>query len=265
MTNTLKNIAKIFVSFGLNPLQFLLSFRGIPSFISSYIKIRKQLSASSSKDFKIARFYPILADKYMESGVMKGHYFHQDLFVASRIFQTNPVRHIDIGSRIDGFVAHIASFRAIEIFDIRPLNSEVPNIVFRQVDLSAPISEKYLACTDSISCLHAIEHFGLGRYGDSIDIDGHLKGLDNITKFLTPNGRLYFSTPIGPQRIEFNAHRVFGVSYLLNYFNTNYNIISFSYVDDAGSFFQNANLTDSAIKNNFNCQYGCGIFELQKK
>ena len=30
------------------------------------------------------------------------------------IFGENPPRHIDIGSRVDGFVAHVAAFRKIE-------------------------------------------------------------------------------------------------------------------------------------------------------
>ena len=45
---------------------------------------------------------------------------------------------------------------------------------------------------------------------------GHLLGLDNLHRALKQDGKLYLSTPIGPQRIEFNAHRVFAVSYLLD-------------------------------------------------
>ena len=87
---------------------------------------------------------------------------------------------------------------------------------------------------DSISCLHALEHFGLGRYGDKIDPDGHLKGFRNITKMLKTNGVFYFSVPMGRQRIEFNAHRVFGMSYLLNWVSVDYDIISFSYIENKG-------------------------------
>ena len=53
---------------------------------------------------------------FMESaGESQGHYFHQDLLVANQIFLNSPERHIDIGSRIDGFVARVAAFREIEI------------------------------------------------------------------------------------------------------------------------------------------------------
>ena len=72
---------------------------------------------------------------------------------------------------------------------------------------------------DSISSLHALEHFGLGRYGDKIDPYGYMKGITNITKVLKSKGIFYFSVPMGKQRIEFNAHRIFNLRYLLK-FNT---------------------------------------------
>jgi SAM-dependent methyltransferase len=126
-------------------------------------------------------------------------------------------------------------------------------------------SSNYDNYCDSISCLHAIEHFGLGRYNDPIDADGHLKGLNSIHKILKPGGTFYFSTPIGPQRIEFNAHRVFSLAYLLGKFEKDYELIHFSYVDDAGDLYENQALTPQNIQANFNCHYGCGIFELRKK
>jgi hypothetical protein len=75
--------------------------------------------------------------------------------------------------------------------------------------------EKYKNYCDSISSLHAIEHFWLGRYGDRIDINGYIKGLNTIYWMLKKWGIFYFSVPIGPQRIEFNAHRVFSLKYLV--------------------------------------------------
>ena len=62
---------------------------------------------------------------------------------------------------------------------------------------------------DSASCLHALEHFGLGRYGLPIDPNGYRKGLANLASFLRPGSTLYLSTPIGRPRVEFNANWVF--------------------------------------------------------
>jgi hypothetical protein len=61
---------------------------------------------------------------------------------------------------VDGFVAHVSIYREIEVFDIRPLDNKVDGIIFRQADLMK-LDEKYIDYCDSISCLHAIEHFGL--------------------------------------------------------------------------------------------------------
>ncbi|MBM4174492.1 MAG: DUF268 domain-containing protein [Ignavibacteria bacterium] len=195
---------------------------------------------------------------------MKGHYFHQDLFIARKIHEANPQKHVDIGSRTDGFIAHVASYRQIELLDIRPIESAVRNISFRQANL-IELPEDLINYTDSISSLHAIEHFGLGRYGDPIDYWGYLKALKNIAMMVKQGGTCYFSVPIGPQRIEFNAHRVFSISYLLSLFESEYSLKSFSFVNDDGDFFEDIALTDEYIASNCNCTYGCGIFILIKK
>ena len=96
--------------------------------------IRKQIKTQN--DFSITKLYPVLEDKKKDSGLIQGHYFYQDLHIAQRIFTNHPQKHIDIGSRIDGIVAHVASFRNIEVFDIRPLTYPIENIVFKQVDFT---------------------------------------------------------------------------------------------------------------------------------
>lgn len=241
---------------------FFKNVRNMPRFFRDVSTIKKQLK--TNKDFHINLYYPILKDREDSGGTHSGHYFHQDLLVAQKIFHNRPQRHIDIASRVDGFVAHVASYRKIEVFDIRPISSVITNIQFVQADLMQ-LNKAYLECTDSISCLHAIEHFGLGRYGDPIDSNGHVKGLENIYLMLKKGGKFYFSTPIGPQRIEFNAHRVFSIKYLLSLFDDKYELQSFSYVDERGDLHADAKLTDETIANNFNCQLGCGIFEFIKK
>ncbi|RLD66242.1 MAG: hypothetical protein DRI95_07075 [Bacteroidetes bacterium] len=153
--------------------------------------------------------------KKNRAGISKGQYFNQDLLVAQKIFQNNPLKHVDIGSRIDGFVAHVASFREIEIFDIRNIENEVENIKFVQADMTSPNLIDYC---DSVSSLHAIEHFGLGRYGDTLDVNGHLKGIENITAMLKNGGKFHFSVPIGEPCVEFNVHRIFSIKYLLELF-----------------------------------------------
>jgi SAM-dependent methyltransferase len=246
---------------GIDPKKAFTNFKGLFWYIKDITIFNKQYRRSA-KDFKV-RYIPVLTDKYDASGKARGQYFYQDLYVSNRIYEDQPIRHIDIGSRVDGFVAHVASFRPIEVFDIRPSNSQVKNIQFVQADLMV-FDSKLEACTDSLSCLHTIEHFGLGRYNDPIDIDGHIKGLDNMYRLLKPGGRFYFSTQIGPQRIDFNSHRIFSIGYLLDYFKGRYEIERFSYIDDKDQFFADTRLTEELIRTNAGCKMGCGIFVLKK-
>jgi hypothetical protein len=257
----MKRLLRTIENFGISPLAFIRSIKALPWFYKTKRAFKK---LDTKKDFPITRNYMCLHDKNDKSGTLSGQYFNMDLLIARRVFENNPTKHIDIGSNIQGFVAHVASFRQIEIFDIRPNESKIKNIVFKQADFSNPvvIPDAY---TDSLSCLHAIEHFGLGRYGDPIDPDGHLKGLDNMYKMLQKEGTFYFATPIGSQRIEFNAHRVFSVKYLLEQFEPRYIVKHFSYVDDQGELFENVELTKEMIDTNCCCNYGCGIFEMIKK
>ena len=263
MKQQLRQIYKYFVMFGIDPRKTYNSLRGLPLYYRNLRALKRQ-KASSAGGFPFGKAYPCLQDRYMESGSTNGHYFHQDLLVARRINLNNPGVHVDVGSRVDGFIAHVASFRQIEVFDIRPLTNTIPNISFKQADLMSPLDEKLVDYCDSLSCLHALEHFGLGRYGDPLNYDGHLVGLNNLLKILKKNGKFYFSVPIGPQRIEFDAHRVFSVDFLVEYFSDKCHIDQFSFVDDNGDMHENVSLTDNDVNSNFGCEFGCGIFEMTK-
>lgn len=245
---------------GVNPRKGFRTITGLPWYFSHFLKLRSQAKGSSFR-FPFSTPFPCLSERVDQSGAVVDHYFHQDLRVARRIFELTPERHVDIGSRIDGFVAHVASFRPIEVFDIRPMDSVIHNVTFRQADLMN-MDVSLVACTDSLSCLHTIEHFGLGRYGDPIDFDGFDKGLRNLGAMLKPGGRFHFSTPMGPQRIEFNAHRVFSTEFLMNYFAREYRIERFSYVNDKGNLIEDVPLDDPGFSDNFGCRYGCAIMEL---
>jgi SAM-dependent methyltransferase len=175
---------------------------------------RRQEQSTTSR-FIFGKKLPCLKERFTSNGVAKGHYFHQDLLVARRIHFNNPFMHIDAGSRVDGFVAHVAAFRQLKVIDVRPIASKIPNVEFIQADLMGKLRDDLLCSCDSLSCLHALEHFGLGRYGEPVQYDGDILGLNNLFRILKPQGKFYISLPIGPQRIEFNAHRVFSLSYLV--------------------------------------------------
>ena len=200
----------LYSQFGLDPLIIVKSFRGLPRFIKEWFEFRKNYSGPMN-------LMPCLHDWDAEGGTTKNEYFWQDLLVARWIFDANPHRHVDVGSRVDGFVAHVASFRDVEVFDVRPISTQIPGIVFKQADLMCidGLPSSVNGYCDSISCLHAIEHFGLGRYGDPIDPMGYERGIANMALLLKPGGKFYLSTPIGHERVEFNANRVFDPSSII--------------------------------------------------
>jgi hypothetical protein len=196
---------------GFNSLRFLRSLRGLPMFLSDLRTFRKSYKGK-------IKLMPCLHDRYEEGGITKSEYFWQDLLVARWIHLNVPKKHVDIGSRVDGFVAHVAAFREIEVFDVRPITTTIPGVVFRQADLmnATTLPGMKKGYCDSLSCLHALEHFGLGRYGDQINPIGYRLGLKNMAKLLRLGGIFYLSIPIGKERIEFNANWVFDPNTIVN-------------------------------------------------
>src|ERR1700687_2885292 len=102
-------LARLLLNIGTDPRR-IAALRNYPNYRAQCRQFRK-LGGT------ITHSYPILTDYDAAAGSASGHYFHQDLLVASFIHDKKPARHIDIGSRIDGFVAHVASFRNIEVMD----------------------------------------------------------------------------------------------------------------------------------------------------
>lgn len=263
MDGLLRNVYSFLLMLGFDPRKLAYFIRGLPYYLRDFQTIKKQ-EKSGARAFPFGKPFPCLEDRFSESGSATGHYFHQDLLVARRIYLNNPSIHVDVGSRVDGFLAHVASFRPIQVLDIRSLSNTITNITYMRADLMAPLSQKLIDYCDSLSCLHALEHFGLGRYGDPVNYDGYIIGLSNLSLILRKGGKLYLSVPIGPQRIEFNAHRVFSVSYLLECFSGKFRIDQFSFVDDEGDLHGDIAITDANVQNDFGCIYGCGIFEMTK-
>jgi hypothetical protein len=251
---------------GLDPRLTISVARNLRAVLGERKTFRRQHEQSRFQgDFELGTPWYFFADKSDVAGTATGHYFHQDLLVARAIFESSPQRHVDVGSSIYGFVSHVASFRQIDVIDVRPLDSSVPGINFVQMDITDTDAVPPSIC-DSLSCLHAAEHFGLGRYGDPIDVDGWYKGLLSLRKMLVPGGKLYFSVPTSSrQRIEFNAHRVFSVPFLEKVLSELFEIHDVSFVNDDGNLLRSCNLRDPEFRNAFGCTYGCSIWTLTRQ
>lgn len=240
---------------GLNLYQ-LACLRFLPRYFREWCAYER-LRGDARFPLHVGAALPFLVDFTGAAGTARGHYFHQDLWAARRIHAAHPARHIDIGSRIDGFVAHLLTFMPVTVVDVRSLESRVEGLTFVRGDLTK-LDAFETNSVESLSCLHTIEHVGLGRYGDTIDPDGWLKALREVSRVLTPGGTLYLSTPIGRERVRFNADRIFSPRTILACV-PGLTLLSFQVVDEAGDFRADAKLDDFATT-----VEACGLFEFTK-
>ena len=200
---------------------------------------------------------PVLTDFVSEAGIARGHYFHQDLWAARRVFAEHPRQHVDVGSRIDGFVAHVLTFMPVTVVDIRGLESTVEGLTFVRGDMCR-LDFFTSGSVESVSCLHAIEHVGLGRYGDPVDARGWHVALRELARVLAPGGRLYLGTPIGRERLCFNSQRVFSPVTIIDVLS-DLKLAAFSAVGDDDRLVADAVPAAFAEARN-----ACGLFEFTK-
>ena len=219
----------------------------------------KQSSSPFVKKFPInlKSLIPIVSDINDQSGSASGVYFFQDIWAAKKIFHKRPEMHVDIGSRIDGFVSHLLVFMPVKVIDIRPLTSHDKNLTFLQSD-ATNLKEIKDNSIESLSSLHAAEHFGLGRYGDTIDPNGTFEFIESLIRVLKPGGRLYFSVPIGKEKLIYNANRVFSPFTIIDAF-AKISLLEFSAIEKKGNLINNAKMENWIEKN-----YCCGLFIFTK-
>lgn len=251
-----RRIYSIFLQFGIEPLKALNSIRGIPFFFRDLRRYRK-MAKDKEGAIAITSLFPILHDRFASNGNLDPHYFYQDLWAARKIYSACPVRHVDIGSGVATFVSHLLTFRTVEIVDVRPLPLRIDGLSTTVTDATnmAGYADNSL---ESISTLHAAEHFGLGRYGDPVNPTAHLVFMRALTRVLKPGGKLYFSVPCGVEQLAFNAHRVIAAKTVLRGFE-GLKLLSFSCVTDDHRFHLNCSVETIEKE----C-YGCGMFEFTK-
>jgi SAM-dependent methyltransferase len=162
---------------------------------------------------------------------------------------------VDIGSSVMT-IAALSGFVDTLFVDYRPLQVSLPGLECRAGDITAlPFEDDTV---ESLSCLHVIEHIGLGRYGDPLDPEGSQTAARELQRIVRPGGDLYLSTPVGRERVCFNAHRVFAPESVVAMFER-MELVGFSFVDDAGNLVEDS--TPDAAGSN---EYACGLFHFCK-
>lgn len=188
----------------LHPFQTLPKVSRILSHMRKYNRFNTRPEFRAT--FKNACMFPY--DLGENAGSL-GYYFWQDLWCSRKIYQRKPPEHYDIGSRVDGFIAHVLSFMPVTLIDIRPLPYKIEGLNFIQADATnlEGIADRSII---SLSSLCAPEHFGLGRYGDPVDPEACFMALRSMQRVLAPGGHLYIAVPVGDvSGVAFNAHRIF--------------------------------------------------------
>lgn len=104
--------------------------------------------------------------------------------------------------------AGAANVTTLEYGAIQSLHPKIQTMtpqVFRQ-RYQQGILPKY----DAILSYSSLEHSGLGRYGDALNPWGDILSLARCWCVAQDNALLLLGVPVGPDAVEFNAHRIYG-------------------------------------------------------
>lgn len=228
----------------------------------NFIKQYKSFKASlpPARGFVMSRenLYPCLNDATGSTG-FDAHYIYHPAWAARILKKIAPEFHVDISSTLN-FCAIVSAFVPVKFYDYRPANLKLDGLSSGAADLLALPFES--SSVRSLSCMHVVEHIGLGRYGDNIDPDGDLKAIGELKRVLADGGDLLFAVPVGGEpQICFNAHRIYSYDQIISYF-AGFELKDFSLVpDDAAE----RGLIAGASKMHADAQkYGCGCFWFKK-
>lgn len=228
----------------------IIGFLALPRYFREFAKYR----VMSQEQVPLADAYPCLADRLSRTP-FDAHYFYQGAWLSRRLALVRPTHHVDIGSSV-AMISVISASTPTLFLDFRPLVARLGGLLPIAGNItSLPIADR---SQDSVSCLHVIEHIGLGRYGDPLDPQGSRKAASELARIIKEGGRLYVSLPVGRERVCFNAHRVHAPATVVSLF-PGLTLERFSLVDDQGRFTQDASLQQAAA-----LKYGCGLFEFRR-
>ncbi len=192
----------------------LINYLFTPLVISDYFRYKKKSKNDGRFDISFKNIYPCIKDKTVKTGFDR-HYVYHTSWAARKLAEIKPGLHIDISSSLY-FVGITSAFIPIKFYDYRPADIKLSNMESDKANISAlPFLN---GSVESLSCMHVIEHIGLGRYGDDIDSSGDIKAISELKRVLSRNGSLLLVVPVGGNaRIEFNAHRIYTYNQIIEY------------------------------------------------
>ena len=221
-----------------------------------FLKDWKQFKEESAKVgdnrfiLSAKNFYPILHEKSSTQDFDR-HYTYHPAWAARKLKEINPEFHIDISSTLN-FSTLVSAFIPVKFFDYRPADITLSNFSSESAYLlKLPFADNSIK---SLSCMHRLEHIGLGRYGDPIDPVGDIKAMKELQRVLAVGGSLLIVVPVGKPNVQFNSQRIFSYDQVVNAFS-NLQVREFTLLTDDGKLISNADksLVEKQV-------YGCGCF-----
>lgn len=238
--------------------KFLRSMIGYLFYLADYARFARLSSRSAARlPLRWRDRYPCLTDRTATTGFDRDYVYHP-AWAARILAETKPPVHVDVASSLY-FCSLVSAFVPVDFYDYRPAELRLNGLSSRHADLlGLQFPDNSI---DSLSCMHVVEHIGLGRYGDPIDPDGDLKAIAELKRVLAPGGTLLFVVPVGAPRIMYNAHRIYGPRQILDYF-AGLELVEFALIPERAE--DGGLVRDAAIEMAEAVNYGCGCFRFRK-
>lgn len=237
------------------------SLAGFIPYLLDYFRFQsnRKTQADTRFNVKLSELYPCLNDNTGKTP-FDAHYIYHPAWAARILAKTGPEEHVDISSSLS-FVTLVSSFIMVRFYDYRPAELNLTNLSSGAVDIVAlPFADGSIS---SLSCMHVVEHIGLGRYGDPINSKGDLLAVMELKRVLKPGGDLLFVVPVGGDaKIMYNAHRIYTYDLVMKMFH-GFELMDFSLVSDTKGHV-NDFISPASKENSDEATYGCGCFWFRK-
>lgn len=236
----------------IDPIRVVKGGKGCLRYFADWYRYSRLLNAET---IRLVDTYPQVHD-HTDAHGYDAHYFFTNGWAIRRVIAAPPVFHVDIASQVV-FANLLSAVMPVVFVDFRPLEAKLTGLQCVAGSLlSLPFADQSIA---SLSCLHVIEHVGLGRYGDALDPQGTQKAARELSRILAPEGHMFLTTPVGRPRLCFNAHRIHSPQTIREYFS-DLDLIELSGVHDDGRFVEGVGLSEFE-----NSDYACGMFHFLKR
>lgn len=247
----LKIAIKLFLGFWMFFFQYLV-FRGK--------KIQSASNASTSPFPRVRDLFYCPGDSTSTTAFDRHYVYHTAW--AARMLRNYPVKkHVDISSSLV-WCTIVSAFNPIVFYDYRPATIRLDQLECDHVDITKlPFPDQSI---ESLSCMHVVEHIGLGRYGDPLNPIGDRLAMAELKRVLAPGGRLYFVVPLGQPKTAFHGHRIYSFSQISNAFK-GLALEQFAFIYENGVDGLDGLVEKPSMKDIEKEKFGCGCFLFMNK